>query len=288
MYRRVEPAAPGARRARLVKKVAKAAARPDPPETEAEAEFLAGYDLTAFPRPSVAVDVVVLTASGGRLQAVLYVRREHPSKGRYALPGGFVRIDESLDAAARRLLRDKAGLTGVFIEQLHTFGDLGRDPRGRIITVAYLALVEPRRLAEIDPARGARAATIVVPWEGEAGGPVEATDETGRRLRLAFDHADILGAAVERLRAKLDDAPIASSLLPAEFTLRALQDVHEAVRGAPVNKDSFRRRLLAGGLIEPTGEHERDTAHRPAELYRFAEGARPTLRRGGGRSQVRA
>jgi 8-oxo-dGTP diphosphatase len=242
-------------------------------EPLSEAEFLAGYDMSAFPRPSVAVDVAVITAAAGGLRVVLYLRHEHPSKGRYALPGGFVRMDESLDEAAARLLRDKAGLRGVFLEQLYTFGDPGRDPRGRIITVAYLALVAPARLAEIDPARGARAATIAVPWEGEAGGPVEATDDAGRRLPLAFDHAEVLGTAVKRLRGKLDYAPIAFAFLPAEFTLRALQDVHEAVRGAPVNKDSFRRRILAGGLIEPTGERERDTAHRPAELYRC--GARP-------------
>jgi 8-oxo-dGTP diphosphatase len=219
----------------------------------------------------VAVDVAVLTAEMGRLAAVVYLRHEHPSKGRHALPGGFVHMDESLDQAAARLLRDKAGLRGVFIEQLYTFGDPGRDPRGRIITVAYLALVEPRRLAEIDPARGARVATLVVPWEGEAGGPVEARDEAGKRLPLAFDHAEILGMAVKRLRGKIDDAPIAFPFLPANFTLRALQDVHEAVRGAPLNKDSFRRRILAGGLIEPTGEHERDKAHRPAELYRYVQ-----------------
>jgi 8-oxo-dGTP diphosphatase len=242
-----------------------------PTEPLSEAEFLAGYNMSAFPRPSVAVDATVLTAKGGRLEAVLYLRHEHPSKGRYALPGGFVRMDESLDEAAARLLRDKAGIRRVFLEQLYTFGDPGRDPRGRIITVAYLALVEPARLAEIDPARGARAVTLVVPWEGEAGGPVEATDEAGRRLPLAFDHAEVLGTAVKRLRGKLDYAPIAFAFLPAEFTLRALQDVHEAVRGAPVNKDSFRRRILAGGLIEPTGQRERDTAHRPAELYRCSE-----------------
>ena len=110
-----------------------------------------------------------------------------------------------------------------------------------------------------------------MPWEGEAGGPVEARDEAGRRLPLAFDHAELLGMAVKRLRGKLDYAPIAFPFLPAEFTLRALQDVHEAVRGAPLNKDSFRRRILAGGLIEPTGERERDKAHRPAELYRTVQ-----------------
>jgi 8-oxo-dGTP diphosphatase len=248
---------------------------PVDPGPESEAAFLARYDLTKWPRPSVAVDVVVLTAVGGALRVALYVRREHPGKGRYALPGGFVRMDESLDDAAARLLRDKAGLGPVFIEQLYTFGAPGRDPRGRVVAVAYCALVDPRRFDEINEAKGARAAVVHVPWAGEDGGPVEARGEAGGRLALAFDHAEIIGAAIKRLRGKLDYAPIGFQLLPAEFTLRALQDVHEAVRGARVNKDSFRRRLLATGWLEATGAFERDTAHRPAELYRFNHEAAP-------------
>jgi 8-oxo-dGTP diphosphatase len=247
--------------------------RPDPAGPESEAAFLAGYDAAQYPRPSVAVDVVVLTAVGGALRVALYLRREHPSKGRHALPGGFVRIDESLDDAAARLLRDKAGLASVFVEQLYTFGAPGRDPRGRVIAVAYYALVDPHRFEEINEAKGARSAVIRVPWAGEIGGPVEAHRDTGERLALAFDHAEIIGMAVKRLRGKLDYTPIGFQLLPAEFTLRALQDVHEAVRGAAVNKDSFRRRLLATGYLEPTGAYERDTAHRPAELYRFSQQA---------------
>jgi 8-oxo-dGTP diphosphatase len=248
---------------------------PDPRGPESEAAFLAGYDVAVFPRPSVAVDVVVLTAVGGALRVALYLRREHPSKGRHALPGGFVRMDESLDDAAARLLRDKAGLTSVFIEQLYTFGAPGRDPRGRVIAVAYYALVDPRRFDEISEAKGARSAAIHVPWEGETGGPVEARGDAGEPIALAFDHAEIVGMAVKRLRGRLDYSPIGFQLLPAEFTLRALQDVHEAVRGAAVNKDSFRRRLLAGGLLEATGAYERDTAHRPAELFRFNQKAAP-------------
>ena len=230
--------------------------KPVDPPSEAEAEFLAGYDMSAFPRPSVAVDVAVVTASGGRLQAVLYLRHDHPSKGRYALPGGFVRMDESLDEAAARLLRDKAGLRGVFLEQLYTFGDPGRDPRGRIITVAYLALVEPARLAEIDPARGARAATLVVPWEGEAGGPVEATDEAGRRLPLAFDHAEVLGAAIKL-------PPGASLRLRADRVRVPARGVH-APR-APGRARGGARRARQQGLVPPPHPGRRpDRAHRRA------------------------
>lgn len=241
-------------------------------ETSEEA-FLATYDLTAFPRPSVAVDVVVLTIVGGVIRAVVYERREHPSRGKYALPGGFVGLEESLDQAAIRLLRDKAGLSKVFIEQLYTFGAPRRDPRGRIITVAYYALVAPQRFDEIvsAPQQAARVCTVVVPWAGETGGPVDIVADDGHVLSLAFDHADILGLAIKRIRGKLDYTAIGFQLLPEEFTLRDLQDVHEAVRGEIVNKDSFRRRMLAAGVLSATGERERDTAHRPAELYRFVK-----------------
>lgn len=243
---------------------------------DSEAAFLATYDLSAFPRPSVAVDVVVLTTTGGVVRAVVYERREHPSRGHYALPGGFVGLDESLDHAAARLLRDKAGLTKVFIEQLYTFGAPRRDPRGRIITVAYYALVGPQRFDEVvakqaESGNGARVVTVLVPWSGETGGPVDIVGDAGDRLPLAFDHADILGLAIKRIRGKLDYTAIGFQLLPEEFTLRDLQDVHEAVRGEVVNKDSFRRRMLAAGVLEATGERERDTAHRPAELYRFTK-----------------
>lgn len=253
------------------------AARP-PAGADDEAAFLASYDLGAFPRPSVAVDMAVLTTTGGVVRAVVYERSEHPSRGKYALPGGFVGLDESLDQAAVRLLRDKAGLTKVFIEQLYTFGALRRDPRGRIITVAYYALVSPARFDEIAAREqtgaldnGARAVTVVVPWVGETGGPVDIVADDGQVLPLAFDHADILGLAIQRIRGKLDYTAIGFQLLPAEFTLRDLQDVHEAVRGEVVNKDSFRRRMLATGSLEATGERERETAHRPAELYRFVK-----------------
>ncbi len=244
-------------------------ARKPAPESESEAAFLARYDLSSFERPSVAVDIVVLGFARGALSVAVYQRGEHPAKGSYALPGGFVRLDESLDTAAARLLHGKAGLSGVFIEQLYTFGAPGRDPRGRVIAVGYYALVDAARLARATTAPGARVATVRVPWPGETGGPVVVLDDDGNELPLAFDHADVLGMAVKRLRGKLDYTPVGFQLLPIEFTLRALQDVHEAVRGEAVNKDSFRRRMLASGFLEATGAHERDASHRPAELYRF-------------------
>jgi 8-oxo-dGTP diphosphatase len=223
--------------------------------------------LSKYPRPSVAVDVVALTVEGGALYVALYKRGEAPFKGQHALPGGFVRIDESLDDAAARLMETKAGFTGVFLEQLYTFGDTRRDPRGRVITVAYYALVDSARFRKMTaPAQAAR---IAVPWPGETGGPVDVMGADGKPLSLGFDHADILGLAVKRLRGKLDYTPVGFQLLPPEFTLRQLQEVHEAVRAEELNKDSFRRRMLTSGLLEATGARERDVLHRPAELYRF-------------------
>jgi 8-oxo-dGTP diphosphatase len=231
-------------------------------------------ELERYPRPSLAVDVVALTVADGELRVALYRRSEPPEAGVYALPGGFVHIDESLDDAASRLLARKAGLAGVFLEQLYTFGDLRRDPRGRVVTVAYYALVDAARFrAAGEPVAGGvgapAAARVLVPWPGETGGPVDVVDDAGRALPLFLDHADILGLAVKRLRGKLDYSPVGFQLLPNEFTLRQLQAVHEAVRGEPLNKDSFRRRMLASGLLEATGAHEREVVHRPAELYRF-------------------
>ncbi|MCB9762410.1 MAG: NUDIX hydrolase [Alphaproteobacteria bacterium] len=231
-----------------------------------EQAFLAAYDPGVFPRPSVATDVVVLTVREGRLVVALYQRAEHPHRGRWALPGGFVRMDEALSTAARRLLRDKVGVQGVFLEQLYTFGDPGRDPRMRIITVAYLALVPPARL-QVE--KGALAA-VEVDWAGEAGGPARAIGPDGAALPIAFDHADILGLAVQRLRGKLRYSPVAYAMLPPRFTLRALQSVHEAILGEALSKPAFRRRLLATGELRATGELESDVDHRPAELYEHA------------------
>jgi len=229
-----------------------------------DAAFLAGYDVSRFERPSVAVDVVVLTLLDDRLAALLIERDAAPFRGRLSLPGTFVRMDESLEAAAARVLLDKAGLAKVFLEQLYTFGSPARDPRTRVLSVAYVALIAPDVAAELE-----RFHPLEIPWEGETGGPVRVLD--GERTRpLAFDHDDILGMAVKRLRGKLDYTPIGFQLLPTEFTLLMLQRLHETVLARPVNKDSFRRRMLASGDLESTGTRETDTAHRPAELYRFA------------------
>ena len=235
------------------------------PTSQEEAEFLANYDPNPFPRPSLAVDIVVIAARERRLHALLVRRREHPYLGDHALPGGFVRIDESLDEAARRVLAQKAGVRDVYLEQLHSFGAVDRDPRGRVISVAYTALVGPDLSAGPESTWGA----LQIPWADDQGGPVSALGPAGAPLPLAFDHDEILGEAVRRLRRRLDHDPIDRALLPERFTLRQLQEVHEAVLGRAVNKDSFRRRMLGRETLEETGERQEDVEHRPAALYRF-------------------
>jgi 8-oxo-dGTP diphosphatase len=236
-----------------------------------EAEFLAEYDAAEFSHPSLTVDVVLLTATSDALQVLLVRRERHPESGKWALPGGLVRLDESLDAAAARVLRDKAGLSGVFLEQLYTFGAVDRDPRTRVIAVFYYALVPGYRLVgAVVPGGGqTRLARLAVPWSGEQGGSVQAIDADDAGMPLAFDHSEILGMAVKRLRGKLDYAPIGFELLPEVFSLRELQQIHEVISGRRTNKDSFRRRMLASGQLEATGERNTEVANRPPELYRF-------------------
>lgn len=209
------------------------------------------YDPAAFPPLAVTVDLVLMTVHDGHLAVLLQRRSEGPHRGEWALPGGFVGAAESLDDAAQRILADKAGMTGGWLEQLYSFGDPGRDPRMRVVTIAYFALLPAHRLRD---ALAGRADLMLAPLDALPG--------------LAFDHRSIVDHAAARLRGKLDYAPIAFALLPSRFTLRALQQVHEAILGTPLNKPAFRRRMLDKGWIEGTGEREEGGAFRPAELYR--------------------
>ena len=235
-----------------------------------EDEFLASYDPAVFARPSVTVDLVLMTMVKGVPAVLLRRREEHPFLGQWALPGGFVGIDEGLDEAALRLLGTEARLEDAYIEQLYTFGAPSRDPRTRVVTIAYFALLPADRFAAaLKQSAELTLAELAIPWSGEVGGAVTACDDDGAVLPLAFDHADILGLAIKRLRGKLDYSPIAFALLPKLFTLRQLQDVHEAILGVRLNKPAFRRRMLDRGWLEATGEREEGTSFRPAELYRF-------------------
>jgi len=235
-----------------------------------EADFLDSYDPAAFDRPSVAVDLVLLGLHGGRLSALLVQRDQYPFAGRWALPGGFVGIEEALDTAAGRVLHEKAGIADAHLEQLYTFGAVDRDPRMRIITVTWLALLTKEAFAAALAANPALLpAAIEVPWAGETGGNVQPLSPEGSALPVAFDHAGILALAILRLRGKLDYSDVGFALLPELFTLRQLQDVHEAILGTTLNKPAFRRRMLDKGWLTATGAREEGTSYRPAELYRF-------------------
>jgi 8-oxo-dGTP diphosphatase len=205
-----------------------------------------------------------MTVVEGRLKVLLSERPKDDVAG-YAMPGGLVHVEDSLQRTVERVLAEKVGIAGVHFEQLATYGAVDRDPRGRVISVVYLALCPHDTLNKIT--NSARVlADVVVNWPGERGGPATVKVD-GTELPLAFDHADILGDVIKRLRGKLDYSPIAFALLPAAFTLRAVQEVHEAILARPLTKPPFRRKLLDRGLIQPTGELETGGAYRPAALY---------------------
>lgn len=215
-------------------------------------------------KPALTVDCVVFGWGEEELRLLLIRRGRPPFEGRWALPGGFVRPHEGLRSAARRELSEETGVADVFLEQLYTFGDPGRDPRGWVVTVAYFALV--RRLG-LSP----RAATDAreAEWFG-----------VGTLPPLAFDHDEIVRMAVERLRAKVRYAPVGFELLPREFTLGQLQRLYEGILGEALDKRNFRRKVLGSGLLEDTGERQQGVAHRAARLYRFDRERYRRLERG--------
>lgn len=221
-----------------------------------DAAFLNDYDPQAYDRPSVTVDCALLGLLADRLHLLLVRRRDPPFAGCWALPGGFVAIDEPLDAAAGRVLAQKVGLTGLAVEQVHAFGAVERDPRMRIVAIAYRALLRPAELVTIPVDADHRLAAV------DADGTPSID---GQAVDLAFDHADILRVTLAKLRAAIDEAAFA--LVPERFTLRELQAVHEAVLGHALNKPAFRRRMLDRGRMRATGDVEERRAFRPAELY---------------------
>lgn len=217
-------------------------------------------NLDKYAKPSVAVDLAIITVIYGDLRVLLVDRPEDDVAG-WAMPGGFVHIDEAPEDSVERVLSEKVGIKAVHFEQLATYGAIGRDPRGRVVSIVYLALCPSEVLCDLDLAK------VVIDWEGEIGGPATVYMD-GARLPLAFDHAAILGDVVKRMRGKLDYSPIGFALLPERFTLREVQEVHEAILGKPLKKPPFRRKLLDRGMIVPTGEFETGGAYRPAELYK--------------------
>lgn len=204
-----------------------------------------------YPHFAVTSDVVVFTLREEALQVLLIRRGAAPFKGRWALPGGFLRPDEDLEGCARRELQEETGLAGFYLEQLYSFGAIRRDPRERVITVAWFALV---RSDAVTPRAASDAA-------GAAWTPVDALPP------LAFDHQQIIAMARERLSAKLDYSTLAFQLLPARFTMRELHAVYETVLGKPLDRRNFYKKMLATGELVETGESRLEGAHRPAAVY---------------------
>jgi 8-oxo-dGTP diphosphatase len=206
-----------------------------------------------YPHPAVTTDVVIFTIRDQQLKVLLVKRKGAPFKGKWALPGGFVGIDEDLEHSAKRELEEETGVRAVYLEQLYTFGAPRRDPRERIITVAYFALIPSQKL-ELKAATDAEA----VDWF-----------TLGELPKLAFDHQDILDMAHQRLVAKLDYSTIAFQFMAKEFTLSELQAVYEIILQQALDKRNFRKWVLALENIEETGNELRDGPHRPAKLYRL-------------------
>lgn len=218
-----------------------------------------------YPRAALTVDCVVFGFDEGELEVLLIERGLEPFKGRWALPGGFVRVEETVDAAARRELQEEAGLSNVYLEQLYTFGAVDRDPRERVVSVAYYALV---KLSD----HAARASTDAANarWFPVSQAP-----------RLAFDHGEILAAAITRLRGKVRYQPIGFELLPRKFTLSQLQHLYEAVLEARLDKRNFRKKVLGFDLLLPLEETLQAGRHRPARLFRFDQRKYEQLRKKG-------
>lgn len=206
-----------------------------------------------YPRPALTVDCVVFGLDDEDLKVLLIQRALEPFAGKWALPGGFVRMEESLDDAARRELQEEAGIRPSHLEQLYTFGEPKRDPRGRVVTVAYFALVKLNE-HQVHASTDAREAAWFSVWDTP---------------KLAFDHAEILSVALQRLKGKVRYQPIGFELLPPKFTLTQLQRLYEKVLERTLDKRNFRKKILSFEFLEELDEVEQDVSHRAARLYRF-------------------
>ncbi len=214
-----------------------------------------GYIPPGTERPAVTVDVVIFSLFDDDLRVLLVKRRVEPFAGYWAVPGGFIHPNESLEKAAARKLAEETGVKDVYTEQLYTFGDVDRDPRMRVITVGYFALVPYNAIVH------------------EPGKHEEATDwfSLDKLPQLAFDHDEIVDYALERLRYKLEYTAVGFKLLPDEFTLSELQKAYEIVLSEKLDKRNFRRKILSADVIEETGKKSREGEGRPAKLYHYLD-----------------
>jgi 8-oxo-dGTP diphosphatase len=208
---------------------------------------------TGHEHPGVTVDLVIFTVNDDTLKVMLVKRAEQPYLDHWSLPGGFLLIGESLEEAALRVLKEKTGVGDLYLEQLYTFGEPHRDPRARVITVAYVALIP---WSNLDQPQSKKVADLK--WCSLRQIP-----------KLAFDHKLILTYAVQRLRAKVTYSNIVYGLMPEQFRLSELQRMYEIILDEALDKRNFRKRMLASGLLQETGKKHLNGAHRPAMLYQF-------------------
>lgn len=203
-----------------------------------------------YPRPAVTVDIIIFAVKENELKVLLVKRGVEPFKGMWAVPGGFVRINESLEDAAIRELKEETGVEDVYLEQLYTFGELNRDPRGRVITVAYFALVNFEKIkldAKTDVSEAKWFSVLELP-------------------KLAFDHDKILKYATKRLKWKFEYTTVAFSLLPQKFSLTQLQKIYEVVFNRKFDKRNFRKKILSLNILSKE-EKKKGVSNRPPQLY---------------------
>jgi 8-oxo-dGTP diphosphatase len=210
-----------------------------------------------YPRPALTVDIVAFSVQTRNLSVLLIQRAAEPFAGMWALPGGFVKIDEDIETAAERELEEETGLSGAYLEQLYTYGDPQRDPRGRVVSVAHFALIPSN-----EPIRSS----------GGSDASRACWHSMDQLPSLAFDHQEIVAYALRRLRYKLEYTAVGFELLPETFTLTELQQTYEIILGEELDKRNFRRRILEAGIIEAT-PHKRTGEGRPARLYRYRDDA---------------
>jgi 8-oxo-dGTP diphosphatase len=208
-----------------------------------------------YPRPSVTVDCVIFGLDNESLKVLLIQRKHDPFAGTWALPGGFVDMDEPIHRAAQRELEEETGISDMYMEQLYTFGDVERDPRGRVISIAYYALVN---LSDYQNKVVAASDASQAKWFAVAALPT-----------LAFDHAKIMEIATNRLKNKVRYQPIGFELLPEKFTLGSLHKLYEIILGRELDKRNFRKKILKMNLLVELDETQKGVSHRAAKLYKF-------------------
>lgn len=207
-----------------------------------------------YPKPAVTVDCVIFGYEKNSLKLLLIKRALEPFKSKWALPGGFVKMDETLDEAAQRELTEETGLQQVYMEQMFTFGAINRDPRDRVISIAYMAVVNLSDAAQV---------------KGDTDAEEAAWYDVNELPKLAFDHSEIVKVALERLRGKISYQPIVFELLPKKFVFSDLENIYATILQSDINRRNFRTKMMATGLVEELNEYMTNVSFRPPKLYRY-------------------